>query len=85
MAEDGRNSLLTDHELLDENRKIQTEFIAAAANVATPTAMTQAAITGGEAPTEAEFNALRTDVVNLRASLVAEIAALKAAGLQASS
>lgn len=55
-----------------------------AANVAAPVAMTQAAITGGESPTEAEFNALRTDVVNVRATLAAEIAALKAAGLQAS-
>ena len=32
-------------------------------------AMTQAAITGGESPTEAEFNALRTDVVNLRTTV----------------
>lgn len=55
-----------------------------AANVAAPAAMTQAAITGGEAPTEAEFNALRADVSALRTTVAAEIAALKAAGLQAS-
>lgn len=30
-----------------------------------------AAITGGEAPTEAEFNALRTAVANLQAGLLA--------------
>jgi hypothetical protein len=32
-------------------------------------ALTQAAITGGESPTEAEFNALRTDLVNLRSTV----------------
>src|SRR4051794_9968033 len=37
-----------------------------AAVVAAPTALTSAAATGGDAPTEAEYNALRTDVANLR-------------------
>lgn len=49
--------------------------------VAAPAAMTQAAITGGESPTEAEFNALRADVVALRATVAALLTSLKAAGL----
>lgn len=48
--------------------------------VSAPTAMTQAAITGGESPTEAEFNALRTDVVNLRTTVAAILTALQAVG-----
>lgn len=68
----------------------------AALTASAPAAMTQAAITGGEPPTEAEFNALRADVaaihtsltavvadaVAARAKLNAELAALRAAGLQ---
>ena len=56
-----------------------------AAHVATATALTSAAATGGEAPTEAEYNALRTDVVNLRTTVVALQTALRNAGLQATS
>ena len=44
-------------------------------------AMTSAAATGGDAPTEAEYNALRTDVVNLRTTVNALLASLRAAGL----
>jgi hypothetical protein len=51
----------------------------AAAQTDSP-AMTQAAITGGESPTEAEFNALRTDVVNLRTTLNALLAKMRTAG-----
>ena len=46
-------------------------------------AMTQAAITGGESPTEAEFNALRTDVVNLRTTVNALLAKLRTANILA--
>ena len=49
--------------------------------VAAPAAMTQAAITGGESPTEAEFNALRADVAALRGTVATLITNLKAAGL----
>lgn len=52
----------------------------AAAQTDSP-AMTQAAITGGEAPTEAEFNALRTDVVNLRATVNALLGKLRTGGV----
>ena len=55
------------------------------ATVAAPTAMTQAAITGGESPTEAEFNALRTDVSNLRTTVANLITSLKNADAIASS
>lgn len=50
----------------------------AAAQTDSP-ALTQAAITGGESPTEAEFNALRTDVVNLRTTLNALLAKMRTA------
>lgn len=56
-----------------------------AATVAAPAAMTQAAITGGESPTEAEFNALRTDVVNLRTTVANLLTSLKNAGVVKSS
>lgn len=52
----------------------------AAAQTDSP-AMTQAAITGGESPTEAEFNALRTDVVNLRTTVNSLLAKLRTAGV----
>lgn len=45
--------------------------------VTDPAAMTSAAATGGDAPTEAEYNALRTDVVNVRAALIALITSLE--------
>ena len=52
-----------------------------AATASAPAAMTQAAITGGESPTETEFNTLRADVVALRgtvAALVTDAAANRA-------
>ena len=44
-------------------------------------ALTSAAATGGDAPTEAEYNALRTDVVNLRTSYNGLLAKLRTAGI----
>jgi hypothetical protein len=51
-----------------------------AANVAAPAALTSAAASGGEPPTEAEFNALRTDVANLRTTVASILTSLKGAG-----
>lgn len=48
-------------------------------------AVAQAAITGGESPTEAEFNALRTDVVNLVSKFNTLLSELEATGILASS
>lgn len=59
-----------------------SSFSQAAAQTDSP-AMTQAAITGGEAPTEAEFNALRTDLVNVRTTLNNLLAKLRTAGIVA--
>lgn len=47
-------------------------------------ALTSAAATGGDAPTEAEYNALRTDVVNVRTTLNNLLAKLRTAGVIAS-
>jgi hypothetical protein len=59
----------------------------AAATVVATTAdagvLTSAAATGGDAPTEAEYNALRTDVSNLRTKLNALLGAMRAAGVLA--
>lgn len=44
-------------------------------------ALTSAAATGGDAPTEAEYNALRTDVSNIRTKLLALQDSLQAAGI----
>lgn len=44
-------------------------------------ALTQAAITGGEPPTEAEFNALRTDHAATRTVLNALLAKLRTANV----
>lgn len=44
-------------------------------------AMTSAAATGGDAPTEAEHNAVRTDVVAIRATLLALQNSLQGAGI----
>jgi hypothetical protein len=52
-----------------------------AANQADVAALTQAAITGGESPTEAEFNALRDDHAATRTVVNALLAKLKTAGL----
>lgn len=43
-------------------------------------ALTSAAATGGDAPTEAEYNALRTDVSNLRTTVNALLSKLRTAG-----
>jgi hypothetical protein len=52
-----------------------------AAAVADAAALTSTAASGGDAPTEAEYNALRTDVSNLRTKVNALLASLRAAGL----
>lgn len=44
-------------------------------------ALTSAAATGGEPPTEAEYNALRTDVSNLRTAFNDLLAKLRAANV----
>lgn len=46
-------------------------------------ALTQAAITGGESPTEAEFNALRTDHAATRTVLNSLLAKLRTSGVLA--
>lgn len=51
--------------------------------VANAAALTSAAATGGDAPTEAEYNALRTDVSNLRTTVLALQASLRTPGLLA--
>lgn len=51
--------------------------------VADAAALTSAAASGGESPTEAEYNALRTDVSALRTKLNAALAALRTAGVLA--
>jgi len=54
--------------------------VAAQADVA---ALTQAAITGGESPTEAEFNALRTDHAATRTVLNSLLDKMRDAGILA--
>jgi hypothetical protein len=54
--------------------------VAAQADVA---ALTQAAITGGESPTEAEFNALRADHAATRTVLNSLLAKMRTAGILA--
>lgn len=49
--------------------------------VADAAALTSVAASGGDAPTEAEYNALRTDVSNLRTKVNGLLAALRAADL----
>lgn len=51
-----------------------------AAVVAAPAALTSAAITGGESPTEAEHNALQADVAALRTTVAAILTSLKGSG-----
>lgn len=60
----------------------QSDQMPVQANVA---ALTQAAITGGESPTEAEFNALRADHAATRTAVNDLLAKLKTAGLMAAS
>jgi hypothetical protein len=54
---------------------------AQAAAVADMGALTSAQLTGGESPTEAEFNALQTDVAAARTKINALLASLRTAGL----
>lgn len=49
--------------------------------VTSPAAIGSAAATGGDAPTEAEYNLLRTDVVNSRTALTNLLTSLRNAGL----
>ncbi len=49
--------------------------------VADVAALTSAAATGGDSPTEAEYNALRVDVVAIRTTVNALLASLRSAGL----
>jgi hypothetical protein len=49
--------------------------------VSDPAALTSAAITGGESPTEAEHNAVRADLVATRTQLIALITSLENAGI----
>lgn len=55
-----------------------------AALVAAPAALTSAAITGGESPTEAEHNAVQADVAALRTTVADILTALKAGAIMAS-
>lgn len=50
----------------------------AALTATAPAALTSANATGGDAPTEAEYNALRADVVALRTTLAAAVVDLAA-------
>lgn len=50
------------------------------AAVADAAALTSAQISGGESPTEAEFNALQADVAALRTKLNALLGSLRGAG-----
>lgn len=52
-----------------------------AAAVADVAALTSAAATGGDAPTEAEHNAVRADMVAVRTTVNALLASLRTAGL----
>ncbi|ROO82584.1 hypothetical protein EDD29_0064 [Actinocorallia herbida] len=51
--------------------------------VANVPALTSAQITGGESPTEAEYNALQADLAATRTALNNALAALRTAGLMA--
>lgn len=55
----------------------------AAASADAP-ALTSAVISGGESPTEAEYNLLRADLVATRSALNTALAALRTAGILAS-
>ncbi|MFN2636902.1 MAG: hypothetical protein ABR585_07750 [Gemmatimonadaceae bacterium] len=70
---------------LDATGRIAAAQSTQAAHVVTVAALTSAAATGGEAPTEAEYNALRVDVVALRTTVAALQTAFRNSGLQASS
>ena len=50
----------------------------AALTASAPAALTSAALTGGESPTEAEYNLLQADVVALRATVAALVVDLTA-------
>lgn len=71
-------------DLLDDDGEVQDDDSDDLyADASLPTAMialTSAAATGGEAPTEAEYNALRTDLVNTRTYLTGVVTSLTGAG-----
>lgn len=76
----GRSGVQTIH--ADTDARLDAVVGLTAANaVSDVAALTSAAITGGESPTEAEHNALRTDVVAVRTTVNALLASLRAAGL----
>jgi hypothetical protein len=54
-----------------------------AAAVTDVAALTSSNATGGDAPTEAEYNALRADVVAIRTTMNSLLAKLRTAGLLA--
>lgn len=66
---------------LDSNGDLPAAQVAPGATVANPAALTSAAASGGDAPTEAEYNALRTDVSNLRTTVQNLLTSLRSAGL----
>ena len=74
---------------LDTAGKVPTAQLAGsaaavvAAAVADLGALTSAQLTGGESPTEAEHNALQTDVAALRTKVNALLGSLRTAGLLA--
>jgi len=68
-------------EVLDLGAVDADDFVSVqAAHVAAAVALTSAPITGGESPTEAEYNALQADVAALRTKLNAVLTALTGAG-----
>ena len=64
---------------------VARHYGAQGAAVADAGALTSAAITGGDAPTEGEHNQVQADVAALRTKLNALLAQLRAAGVIASS
>ncbi len=65
----------------DVDRRLDAQPMAQGAAVADVAALTSAAITGGESPTEAEHNAVRADAVAIRTTVNALLASLRAAGV----
>lgn len=57
------------------------DITAQAAAVADLGALTSAQLTGGESPTEAEYNALQTDVAAIRTKVNALLGSLRTAGV----
>lgn len=70
---------------LNSSGRIPAAQTARAVHVATVAALTSTAASGGDSPTEAEYNALRVDVAALRTTVAAMQTAFRDSGLQASS